>query len=90
MISGASQFQRQGASPGGCLRLDVEDLAGAPIVAHEAAVLPLGVDDHRVLGIDAGLKPSPKTVTNQSSLVMPAGLRVRDGPPRVALSWVPP
>ena len=43
-----------------------------------------------LVGSITGSKPSPKTVMNQSLLRMPWTLLVRDGPPWVALSWVPP
>jgi hypothetical protein len=39
------------------LRLDVDLLPGAPVVADEAAVLRFGVDDVRVLRIDDGREP---------------------------------
>ena len=42
------------------------------------------------VGSTCGLNPSPPTVMNQSSLVMPCVDVVRDGPPSVLLSWVPP
>ena len=72
------------------LRLDVEDLAAPAVVADQAAVLRLRVDDVRVGRVRLALKPSPPTVTNQSPLMMPWPLTVRDGPPSVLLSWVPP
>ena len=49
MMSGESQFQRSGGSPvPGCGWMSTL-LAGAPVEAHQAAVLRLGVDDVRVL-----------------------------------------
>ena len=41
-------------------------------------------------GSIAAKKPSPPCVTNQSSFRMPWTLSVRDGPPSVVLSCVPP
>ena len=53
MMSGESQFQRSGALALVLLRLDADALAGALVEADEDAVLQLGVDDVRILGIDA-------------------------------------
>jgi len=37
------------------LRLDIDDLLRAPVIAHQPAVLPLRVNNIRVGGIDLGL-----------------------------------
>ena len=53
MMNGESQFQRSGVPPFVLLRLDADALAGPLVEADDDAVLQLGVDGVRILGIDA-------------------------------------
>ena len=41
------------------LRLDIESLAAATVIAHDACILRLAIDDMGVFGIDAGLESVP-------------------------------
>jgi hypothetical protein len=88
--SGESQFQREGGSPGSdCGWMSTR----SPVRRSKRTRPACWYCEYTMLGSvgsTAGSKPSPPSVTNQSALVIPCSVRVRDGPPRVMLSCVPP
>jgi hypothetical protein len=89
-MSGLSQFQRLPGSPGsGCGWMSTR----SPLFLSKRNSSPCWNWPYAMFGSAGstrGWKPSPPATKNQSELRTPFSLSVRDGPPQVELSCVPP